>query len=97
MLTLMIFMFSSFAADSKSMAYVICKNRSFVRTIQVDWQEDEQACVTTYTKNGKPREVASAKNRNNCRGVINNIKENLTDAGWKCRDVSKQVHVISPE
>lgn len=97
MLLISLLLSSIFAADVESMAYVICKNRSIVRTIQVDWLPDEGNCVTLYTKGGVSKEVGRAQNRDNCVDVIANIKRNLIKAGWKCSDVSEKVHVISAD
>tara|TARA_B100001248_G_C27397744_1_gene466949 strand:+ start:841 stop:1128 length:288 start_codon:yes stop_codon:yes gene_type:complete len=94
MSALILLLLFSFAED-ETLSYVICKNGSIVRTIQVDWVESEKACITTYTKAGVGREVGRASNKPYCQKWIDNIRGNLTAAGWKCRDVSEQVKVIS--
>ena len=66
--------------------YVICKNKDVVRTIRVE--RFSQACKTTYTKNGEDKIVGKSKTEDVCIEVLANIKKNLEESNWKCKDIS---------
>lgn len=87
--------FSVYSGENQVMKYVLCKNKSIIRSIRVEWVEDEKSCITTYTKFGKDREVGRAQNKVSCMTVIDNIQSNLEKAGWKCRDVSNHMELFS--
>lgn len=89
---LAILLFSSFfawaevSADEK-FSFVLCKNNQIVRTIRVN--SGEEGCKTVYTKSGVDRIVGSGQNASSCMQFLNNIKGNLEEAAWSCREVSK--------
>ena len=73
--------------DKKDLpTYVICKNKDIVRTIRVE--KSTQSCKTTYTKNGEDKIVGKSKTENVCIEVLTNIKKNLEESNWKCKDIS---------
>lgn len=75
---------SAFAAQDP--VFYMCRNKKTVRTIQV--KKNGAECITTYTKMGVDRDMASGKNYDSCVKVLNNIKENIEKAGWKCKSVA---------
>jgi hypothetical protein len=72
---------------AKDPDYVMCKLGGSVRTIRVDVSKNG-ACKATYTKEGIDQVVAKSGTDDVCRNVMKNIKENLSKANWKCRDIS---------
>lgn len=79
----MSFAFGSAAFAADEAAFFMCRNNKTVRTIQVKKRDGE--CATVYTKAGVDREMASGKSYQSCVNVMNNIKENIEKAGWKCK------------
>ncbi len=80
---------SSLAAESgKETTYLMCQNGSNVRTIRF-LPSKAGGCKTGYTKEGGSEQiVAESWSKSRCFSVMNNIRENLTNANWKCRDIS---------
>ena len=88
----------SLLAEEKAddlISYVICKNRGIVRTIRVEWEPTEKVCLTLYTKDGKDKEVGKAQNKSSCNMFLDNIRTNLKNAGWDCKDVSQKADLHS--
>lgn len=72
----------------KDVTYLICKNKTAVRTLRVQTRKNG-TCFTTYTKNGVDQIVSSSKESQTCTKVLGNIRENLEKASWKCKDISE--------
>lgn len=70
-------------------AHVICKNQKIVRTIRVE--KGPGKCSTLYTKNGQDQVIASGINATSCKKFMSDVQENLTKAGWKCRETKAAV------
>jgi hypothetical protein len=66
--------------------YVLCKSSGIVRTIRVE--NGQQGCQTTYTKSGVDKVVGQSRSIRSCQGFLANIRDNLENAKWKCRDIS---------
>lgn len=82
------------AAVKENKAFVLCKNNNIVRTIRVS--ENNDGCETVYTKAGVDRVVGSGRHTQSCLQFQNNIKNNLEEAAWTCREVAKsKVTIIS--
>lgn len=74
--------------SSKEVTYLMCQNGANVRTIRF-LPSKTGGCKTAYTKEGGTEQiVAESWNNSRCFSVMNNIRENLTNANWKCRDIS---------
>jgi hypothetical protein len=69
--------------------FVMCRLGKTIRTIRVGKNSEAEGCVTTYTKNGQDREVGSGRNWQSCTDILENIKTNLENASWKCREIEK--------
>ena len=67
--------------------YVLCKNRGIVRTIRVE-RTNQGGCQAKYTKAGVDRVIGYGRQKNSCEKFLNNVKKNLLDASWSCREVS---------
>ncbi len=65
----------------------ICKIKKIVRTLRVVANEAKE-CETYYTKLGKERSVGTAATNKGCLRFYENIKSNLGEAGWKCRELA---------
>jgi hypothetical protein len=64
--------------------YVICKNQKTVRTLRIDKVAGK--CQTVYTKNGQDQVIGSGMNPSSCKKFLEDVSENLTKSGWKCRE-----------
>lgn len=64
----------------------ICKNGSFVRSIRVE--KEDGGYTTYYTKRGNESRVGRGLNKQSQIDILLNIKGNLEEAGWQCREVS---------
>ena len=65
--------------------FVYCKLGEVIRTIRtVDVPGD--GCKAVYTKAGIDRDVGKGKNWASCEKVIDNIRSNLEEAAWRCRE-----------
>lgn len=84
--TVISILFSQQVIASDTSSYVLCKNKKVVRTIRI--QEIQDGCVTTYTKAGVDKVVGQGQHLTSCQSFLDNIKGNLEEAAWKCRDIS---------
>lgn len=75
-------------SEGKDATYLICKNRSVVRTLRVS-KKQNGGCMATYTKDGVDQVVGQSWAVERCSKVIGNIRENLEKANWKCKDISE--------
>lgn len=73
--------------EVQNKAYWICKSRKDVRTIRVFVDGDGQ-CITYYSKQGTERNVGNGRYQETCLNFLNNIKTNLENSNWSCRDIS---------
>lgn len=83
-----VFLFSltSLANEMPEVNYIMCQNGNIIRTVRIELFD--QGCRTVYTKYGKDRVIGSGQFVISCTGFLNNVKKNLEEAGWKCRDIS---------
>lgn len=76
------------SGTSQETTYLMCQNGANVRTIRF-LPNEAGGCKTGYTKEGGTEQiVAESWNKSRCFSVMNNIRENLINANWKCRDIS---------
>lgn len=73
-------------ASESQPTYVMCRFKNVVRTIRVETQD---GCVAKYTKEGVDQVVGKSGTNEVCFKVMNNIRENLEKADWKCKDISQ--------
>jgi hypothetical protein len=93
---LLLFCTNSTAAESSSAgSHYLCRNQKLVRTLRVVEKPDK--CVTIYTKAGTDRVVGTGIYLQSCISILQNIKGNLEEASWKCRDISQSEVVQSYE
>lgn len=76
---------TSYGAIPKS-TYVMCRSQKSVRTLRV--LESESGCRAIYTKQGIDKLVGEGRFSRSCLQVMSNIKNNLENAKWRCKDVS---------
>lgn len=67
--------------------YILCKNRGIVRTIRVESTEIG-GCQAKYTKAGVDKIIGRGRSAQSCTKILNNVKQNLINASWSCREVS---------
>lgn len=75
-------------AASSEATYILCQNKTIVRTVRVEKAGTAGGCVTKYTKEGVDAVVASSWTEKRCKAVLGNIQTNLESANWKCKDIS---------
>jgi hypothetical protein len=73
-------------AESKPVAYVLCKLKGNVRTVRIDLDANG-VCTTTYNKGGADKVIGSGRNQPSCQHFLDNVKVNLEKSNWKCRNV----------
>ncbi len=73
--------------QGQSDLFYLCKKSGLVRTVRSDLNL-AGVCQATYTKGGVDQLVGSAKNKAECRKIVNNVKENLVGGKWACREIS---------
>ncbi|MEN0058824.1 MAG: hypothetical protein AAGB31_08320 [Bdellovibrio sp.] len=75
------------AADLNS-SLVLCKHDKTVRTLRIEMSED-QKCRAIYTKQGVDETIGSAQSTSSCVEYISNVRKNLEEAQWSCREVKE--------
>lgn len=69
----------------KPQSYIVCKNKETVRTIRVE--ATNEGCEAKYTKSGVDRVIGNGSHQAACEKFVDNVKDNLEAANWRCRDV----------
>lgn len=77
---------SAFAGLENSL--VLCRNQKNVRTLRVEMGED-QKCRAIYTKQGVDETIGSGQFTGSCEEYISNVRKNLEEAKWNCREVKE--------
>lgn len=77
---------SAFAGLENSL--VLCRNQKTVRTLRVEMGED-QKCRAIYTKQGVDETIGSGQLTSSCEEYILNVRKNLEEAKWNCREVKE--------
>lgn len=67
---------------------VLCKNKKIVRTLRVE-KGDDNKCRAIYTKEGVDATIGSGQYMESCAEYISNVRKNLEEAHWSCRDVKE--------
>ena len=81
--------------------FMLCRIQKIVRTLQIkkiktDNEVAEQmTCRTLYTKGGVERVVGKSKNYSGSMSVLDNVRGNLEEAGWKCKEISRYSIIAS--
>ncbi len=65
--------------------FFICKNQKVVRTLRMDKKSPN--CEAIYTKDGVDKVIGTAQKVFSCVDVLDRVKNNLSEAGWKCKEV----------
>lgn len=73
--------------------YWMCKVSSMVRTLKVEMKGG--SCKTTYTKDGVDKDSGQSREIAHCYAVFKNIKKNLEDNMWTCKDISNVPVVVN--
>lgn len=86
--TMTVLFFSSLAFADLGDSLVLCKHNKTVRTLRVELGED-QKCRAIYTKQGVDETIGSGLNPNSCVEFVSNVRKNLEEAKWNCREVKE--------
>lgn len=76
------------ALASMESSLVLCRNQKNVRTLRVEMDAD-QKCRAIYTKQGVDETIGSSQQTNSCEEYITNVRKNLEEAKWNCREVKE--------
>lgn len=88
LIAFMVLLFSSFASADLGESLVLCKHNKTVRTLRMEMGQD-QKCKAIYTKQGVDETIGSAQNPNSCVEILANVRKNLEEAKWNCREVKE--------
>jgi len=79
---------TSAVSDEKATSeyFILCKNLKIVRSLRVE--ATPQKCTAIYTKLGQDRSIGtSQRGVVNCRSFVNQVRDTLVNAGWKCKEM----------
>jgi len=79
---------ASVPTEPKSTAeyFVICRNLKVVRTLRVEVTPEK--CTAIYTKLGQDRSIGSSQRGTSmCRGFVDQVRDTISKAGWKCKEM----------
>ncbi|WII71347.1 hypothetical protein QJS83_12825 [Bdellovibrio sp. 22V] len=86
--TMAVLFFSSLSYADLGDSLVLCKHNKTVRTLRVEMGSD-QKCRAIYTKQGVDETIGSGLNPNSCVEFVSNVRKNLEEAKWNCREVKE--------
>lgn len=86
--TMAVLFFSSLASAELGESLVLCKSNKTVRTLRVEMGTD-QKCRAIYTKQGVDETIGSGLNPSSCVEFVANVRKNLEEAKWSCREVKE--------
>lgn len=83
-----VFVFGLNLAQAQEAAdYSLCKLDREVRTLRVERKDTAGNCQTVYNKYGKDQSVGEAQHLSSCYSILERVKSNLVEAGWRCRAI----------
>lgn len=71
--------------DQKTDVTYICQRNKDIRWIR-SYKVEGNRCKSLYSKEGFVQTVSSAQNFSSCKTVIDNIKANIEEGGFKCKE-----------
>ena len=71
--------------DEKTDVTYICQRSKDIRWIR-SYKVEGNRCKSLYSKDGYVQTVSSAQNFASCKTVIDNIKANIEEGGFKCKE-----------
>lgn len=80
-------------ASALTPQHLLCKSGETVRSVRVE-SSGSEGCKVLYTKGGRDQNVGGGKGSATCSRIVENIRSNLTAAGYACRNISAQSEVI---
>lgn len=87
-ITMTVLFFSSIASASLGDALVLCKHNKSVRTLRIEMGDDKK-CRAIYTKQGVDETIGSGQDPNSCAEIVSNVRKNLEEGNWVCREVKE--------
>lgn len=70
-----------------SSSYFMCRLDNEVRTIRM-LKRLNGSCYVNYTKKGIDQKISESRSVSVCPEVLNRVKTNLEQAGWRCKNIS---------
>ena len=86
-ITLFTIQFSPIQAADGSDIFLICKRDKSVRWLRAFKMENGK-CKTYYSKEGYLQVISSATFFASCEGVLQSVRKNIEEGGFKCANVS---------
>jgi len=72
-------------AAEKNSLFLVCERHKEVRWLRVFTAADGK-CKSVYSKEGYSQVVSSATYFSSCEAVMMNVKKNIEDGGFKCKE-----------
>jgi len=73
------------AAEKNNNVFLVCERHKEVRWLRIYTGSDGK-CKSVYSKEGFSQVVSSATYFASCEAVLNNVKKNIEDGGFKCKE-----------
>jgi len=75
----------SHAVEKNNNVFLVCERHKEVRWLRIYTGSDGK-CKSVYSKEGFSQVVSSATYFASCEAVLNNVKKNIEDGGFKCKE-----------
>ncbi|MFN3697098.1 MAG: hypothetical protein ACK4VO_06605 [Pseudobdellovibrio sp.] len=76
---------SANSTEKSNNIFLVCERHKEVRWLRIFTGTDGK-CKSVYSKEGFSQIVSSATYFSSCEAVLNNVKKNIEDGGFKCRE-----------
>ena len=89
-ITLFAVQFSPLQAADSTEIFLLCKRDKSIRWLRA-YKLDSGKCKTHYSKEGYLQVVSSATFFASCEGVLQSVRKNIEEGGFKCADVTSVI------
>lgn len=76
---------SHLSAADKNHIFLVCERQKDIRWLRV-FSSGDGKCKTVYSKDGYTQVVSSATFYASCEAVMLNVKKNIEEGGFKCKE-----------
>ncbi len=73
------------SSDNKSNIFIVCQRQKEQRWLRA-FKLDNGRCKALYSKEGYVQVVSSASYFSSCEAVINTVRKNIEEGGFKCAE-----------
>lgn len=77
---------SSTEAETEDEVFIVCSRDKDIRWIRTFKTDSGTRCKSMYSKEGFAQTVSSGQNYMSCKSVLENIKKNIEEGGFKCKE-----------